>query len=363
MADDTIASGGSFTLSNSLTGGTNIDFLNDAGDSGTLVLEPSAFQVTSLVSNGGTSLVSIALGGSIVDFQPGDTINVSNLESLYAELDFAPSAAANNASFDSEIELAAGFGGKIFDHDGTVTGEVFGSPISIPDSTAAYVNNVEQGVFGSVGPDVTLTISLQSDGGFTDGIITANSAIHPCFLAGTSIATPEGEIAVEDIVPGTLVLTRSGAARPVRWLGRSTVSTRFADPLRALPIRIRAGALAAHTPARDLLISPDHALFLDGMLVQAAALVNGCDITRETDVPETFTYYHVETASHELILAENTWTESFIDNTSRMNFDNWAEYQALGTAAPIAEMPYPRVKSARQLPAALRTAIMGKTAA
>ena len=96
-------------------------------------------------------------------------------------------------------------------------------------------------------------------------------------------------------------------------------------------------------------------MFLDGILVQAGALVNGMSITREAGMPASFTYYHVEAADHALILAEGAPTETFVDNVDRMNFDNWAEHEALhADAPPIAELPYPRAKSARQVPASLR---------
>jgi hypothetical protein len=141
----------------------------------------------------------------------------------------------------------------------------------------------------------------------------------------------------------------------VRWVGVRRVMTRFADRLRAFPIRIRAGALADGIPRRDLLVSPDHAMLLDGILVQAGALVNGTSITQEASMPDRFTYYHVEVAEHALILAENAATESFIDNAGRMNFDNWGEYEAIyANAPPIAELPHPRAKSVRQVPISLR---------
>lgn len=176
-----------------------------------------------------------------------------------------------------------------------------------------------------------------------------------CFMADTLIATPEGPAAVETLSIGDLVLTAEGRAEPVRWVGRQTVSTVFADPLRVLPIRVRAGALGGNLPLRDLLVSPDHALMLDGVLVQAGALLNGTTISREAAVPTVFTYYHVELADHSLLLAEGVPAETFVDNAERMAFDNWAEHAALyGTGTPLAEMDVPRAKSARQLPSALR---------
>jgi hypothetical protein len=178
---------------------------------------------------------------------------------------------------------------------------------------------------------------------------------HFCFMPGTLIRTPAGELRVETLAIGDEVLTSAGEVRPVKWVGRQTVSTVFGDPLRVLPIRIQAGSLAENVPCRDLFVSADHALLVDGVLINAGALVNGTSITRTRDVPATFTYYHVELHDHSLVLAENTPAETFVDNVDRLAFDNWAEHEALyPDAQPIAEMPYPRAKAARQVPQSLR---------
>lgn len=177
-----------------------------------------------------------------------------------------------------------------------------------------------------------------------------------CFMPGTLIRTPAGDIAVESLRRGDLVIVADGRAVPVRWIGRQTVSTRFGDPLRVLPIRIMAGALDDHVPCRDLLVSPDHAVLVDDLLIQAGALVNGTSIVRERNVPERFTYRHVELDDHALVLAENTPAETFVDNIGRLAFDNWAEHEALySDGRAIVELPYPRAKAARQLPHIIRT--------
>jgi Hint domain len=176
-----------------------------------------------------------------------------------------------------------------------------------------------------------------------------------CFLAGTLIRTLDGDVAVESIKRGDLVVTQDGRSVPVDWLGIQTVSQRFADKMRVLPIRIRAGALGEGVPSRDLLLSPDHAVLVEGALIQAGALVNGTSVIRETNVPMTFTYYHVEVEDHSLILAENTAAETFVDNVDRLAFDNWAEHQALyPDGKQVNELPYPRAKSHRQVPVAIR---------
>jgi hypothetical protein len=172
------------------------------------------------------------------------------------------------------------------------------------------------------------------------------------------IRTPDGEVAVETLAPGDLVMTTDDVAKPVAWLGKQTVSMVFADPLRSLPIRVKAGALDENVPARDLLISPDHALLVDGVLIHAGALVNGTSILRETAVPQVFVYYHVELDDHSLILAENAPAETFVDNIDRLNFDNWAEHEALyPEGKPIVELPYPRAKARRQVPVDIRVAL------
>jgi autotransporter passenger strand-loop-strand repeat protein len=180
---------------------------------------------------------------------------------------------------------------------------------------------------------------------------TGGTDITFCFYPGTRIATPGGEVAVELLRAADIVCTANGE-KPVRWVGKSHVATRFADRLRSLPVRITAGALGVGLPARDLLLSPDHAVFIDGILAQAGALVNGVSIIRETGVPAHFTYHHVELATHELLLAEGVAAESFVDNVDRVHFHNWDARET--PATPIEEMPYPRAKSVRQLPAVLR---------
>ncbi len=175
-----------------------------------------------------------------------------------------------------------------------------------------------------------------------------------CFMAGTAIRTPTGAVAVESLKAGDLVSLSDGRAVPVIWLGRQSVSMVFADPLRVLPIRVKAGALGANLPARDLRLSPCHALLVDDILVQAGALVNGASIVREEDVPATFVYYHVEVAEHALILAEDAPAETFVDNIDRLGFDNWAERAAMAAEGGITEMAYPRAKSIRQVPVAIR---------
>lgn len=132
----------------------------------------------------------------------------------------------------------------------------------------------------------------------------------------------------------------------------------FSDPIRSAPILITAGALGNGLPQRDLRVSANHALFLGGTLVHAAALVNGTTIRRETSTNSPITYYSIETERHELILAEGTPCETFMDHVPRTLWHNYADYKALYPNHPtIEELPYPRAVSARQVPPAVRRQI------
>ena len=228
--------------------------------------------------------------------------------------------------------------------------------INIPGGYTSVVASSGSGGFEFT--DVSYADQVISDSDLTSGsgvhqvtpFDTANDA-YLCFLEGTMIAVPDGSIAVETLAPGALVMTAAGNAEPVRWIGKRSVHSRFADPLRAYPVRITADALADGVPARDLLVTDAHALLVDDILIQAGALVNGHSVRRETHMPEIFTYYHVELASHDLILAENAPAETFVDNADRAHFDNWDTHPDHGT---ITEMDLPRAKSTRQLPMAMR---------
>jgi hypothetical protein len=187
---------------------------------------------------------------------------------------------------------------------------------------------------------------------------SALTSTAACFCAGTRIATPDGAVAVEELAIGDLVITQDGRTQPVVWIGRRRIASRFAERLRVWPVRVTAGALAENVPSRDLRLSPDHALYLEGVLVHAGALVNGSTILRETEPEEIFTYFHVELADHAVISAEGAPVESFVDNQDRLAFDNWSEHEALFPGGrAIDEMPYPRAKSYRQVPQAVRALI------
>ncbi|MEL6987663.1 MAG: Hint domain-containing protein, partial [Bacteroidota bacterium] len=176
-----------------------------------------------------------------------------------------------------------------------------------------------------------------------------------CFLAGTKILTDKGEIAVEELSIGDLVQTAEGILEPIRWIGKQTVEpNRIQNPLRGYPILIKAGALGKGLPYRDLYTSPDHAYLVDGLLINAGALVNDISIIK-TEPTETFYYYHVELENHSLLIAEGTPAESFYPNREdRLVYDNGAEYDRLypygNSQLILYPLDYPRISSKNKVP-------------
>ena len=252
--------------------------------------------------------------------------------------------------------------GALFFDNGTYLGS-FVQTIDGVDVTFLVVRS-----FGPASASTTYAIanlpsSLTSSGAqvndlLPDTLPTLNTAaLAECFAAGTMIATPDGECAVEDLAIGDVIVTADGHTVPVRWVGRQTLHKIFTPPHRFTPVRVKAGALGDGLPHADLVLTADHALIIDGLAINAGALVNEITIAFEpfAALPERITLYHVETESHDVILANGAPAETFIDYLGRGAFDNYEEYLSLyGDQPVIAEMPFPRVSSRRQLPSDLR---------
>ncbi|HEX4507193.1 MAG TPA: Hint domain-containing protein, partial [Alphaproteobacteria bacterium] len=185
-----------------------------------------------------------------------------------------------------------------------------------------------------------------SDGGSDGTYVTEDST--PCYLRGTSIRTAAGDRRVEDLRIGDLIVAHGGEALPLKWIGRrgyrDWLSVGNAE---VQPILFKAGSLADGIPARDLYVSPEHAMFLDGMLVPAHLLVNGRSIVK-CEGRDDIEYFHLEFDRHVVIFAERAAAESFVDDDSRMLFHNADEYRRLYPNEPrrrFAEFCAPRVEN------------------
>jgi hypothetical protein len=160
-----------------------------------------------------------------------------------------------------------------------------------------------------------------------------------CFLRGTRILTPGGEIPVEDLTIGALVETLNGPL-PVKWIGRQRF--RKDSPSwhwSVAPIRVARFALGDQYPRRELYLSPKHSLFIDGFLIPVEWLVNGRSITLATiDDREAIDYFHIELETHEVVFAEGAPAETLLVTSDREGFGNFVEYERMYGAGERAPM-------------------------
>ena len=141
----------------------------------------------------------------------------------------------------------------------------------------------------------------------------------PCFAAGTRLATPGGDVAVEHLKAGDIVLTADGSAEEIVWIGTRNVACHaHPKPAKILPVRVRANAFGPALPKRDLILSPDHAIFVDGVLIPVCELINGASVVQER--VHAIRYLHVELALHDVVIAEGLPVESFLDLGNHRQF-------------------------------------------
>ncbi len=209
---------------------------------------------------------------------------------------------------------------------------------------------------GSFDSGSSETFAAVADGNGEVIVVMASPGTGPlCFLRGTRILTPTGEVRVEDLQLGDAVVTRFGGIQPVKWIGRHSPAP---DNEVNTPVCIHAGALGDRLPARDLYVSPGHSLLVDGSLLIASLLVNGVTVTQSW-CPPRIDYFHVELATHDCVIAEGAWAETYADaQISRDRFANAAEYDLLypeaGPAPDAFTLCAPRPEQGAKLEAALR---------
>jgi autotransporter-associated beta strand protein len=289
------------------------------------------------VASGGTGAGGLVVAGL------GDVV-------LSHSNSFTGGITLQSGTLDLAVVGAAGSGGITFDPpdptlqiDGTVmptnaiadfiagdtidlTGITFSTldTVTYSGTTFSIVNN------GTTLASLTLTGHPYTASDFfrsqDSGTGTDITTDLPCFAAGTRILSERGAVPAEELRAGDLVVTLSGKGapfKPVRWIGdRKVDCRRHPRPELVWPVRVRAGAFGPDQPHRDLLLSPDHAVFRDGVLIPIKYLINGATVVQER--PASVHYFHIELASHDVLLAEGLPAESYLDTGNRAQFANGA---------------------------------------
>ncbi|MBT8460604.1 MAG: Hint domain-containing protein [Boseongicola sp.] len=148
----------------------------------------------------------------------------------------------------------------LVDGSGTVLQFIaFKDPVTAVEGPASGMSATQVGEHS--GGDESLQ---SSDGGASYAPTeTSDPGFITCYAPGTIIATPTGPRPVETLRPGDLVMTLDHGPQTIRWTCSS------AHPLEdvetdAKPVQIKAGALGQNLPVKDLIVSPQHRIFVGG---------------------------------------------------------------------------------------------------
>jgi hypothetical protein len=200
----------------------------------------------------------------------------------------------------------------------------------MPDSSRRRFLEISAGLAGRVAASGVVSLPiLTSMSKRAAGKHDPHGGGH-CFLRGTRILTPSGEVPIEDLTIGALVETLNGPL-PIKWIGHQRF--RKDSPSwhwSVAPIRVARSAIGDENPRRDLYLSPSHSLFIDGFLIPVEWLVNGRSITLATmDDREVIDYFHIELETHEVVFAEGAPAETLLVTSDRESFANFVEYERM----------------------------------
>ena len=293
----TILGGGTLTVNGTQPGSNAVGLLQiNAG--GTLELTgPVINAATTAFTDNLTPTGTYTVNNSVVDVTFADAAGVLKLDDI------------------------AGFAGTITTHQAgdsfVITGGTLSNPNVVNGNTLTFADSGAGA--GAGGIDQIIFASQISAAGFS--IVNNNTVQIACFAAGTQIETATGLVAVEALSVGQHVLTNDGRREPIVWLGqRSVHCDRHPKPETVWPVRVPAGAFGENVPLRDLYLSPDHAVFVNGVLIPVKLLINGTSITQMKR--DLVRYFHVELPRHAVILAEGLPVESYLDTCDRANFED-----------------------------------------
>ncbi len=301
----------SLLVSNSIL----VGYLNPGVISGGLIYLHGANFIAGSGVSSATGIVEIGSGAS---YEWNGTNSTQTIKMASVDPDHSPvesSVFSFSTQFDGTIEAFYVHNVINFNVNGaSITGmSLDGHTVTYKTTAGNYTLKFGDNV------DVSDLIFDVSTGKITTLQIDPNA---PCFAKGTLIRTVRGDVAVETLKVGDLVVTSSGAERPIVWLGCYNLKrTRSSQYEISRPVRIQANAFGEQQPYADLWLSPGHAVcvrVLDEVLIPIGYLINGATI-KQVDVAE-ITYWHVELETHDILIANGLPTESYLDCGTRALF-------------------------------------------
>ncbi|CAM2985530.1 Hint domain-containing protein [Paracoccus aminovorans] len=196
-----------------------------------------------------------------------------------------------------------------------------GNLVLLPPPTSASQSEIDAVTTKPI-QSITLTDYVRSDfGGLDTSRYGLEAPAFVCFRNGTLILTTRGNVPVEDLRPGDMVVTRDHGPQPLRWIGSKQVTSDLLQLFHKMrPVRIRAGALGAGLPARDLHVSQQHRVLVGSKIAErifgepevlvAAKHLTAIEGIEIDDSAEELTYFHLLFDRHEIVCSEGAQTES-----------------------------------------------------
>lgn len=275
--------------------------------------------------------------GLLYEFQSGDTIEARGTATVVGQYDGAEPA----GFYDAGLADNNGNAGLLEDGENNKFDTLYiVDTNTVPPSYIAleYGENAQTQALPTGFPGVTLlgsetttsdapngtTIARDASGNLIDDTTPDPGNTGPvCYLAGTLIETADGPRPIEDLQPGTQIVTSDHGLQTLRWLGSCVLSASdlCARP-KLVPILIRKGAFGVGLPHRDLYVSPQHRMLIEsritqrmfghgGVLVPAVKLLGLPGITR-ANAQNGAHYYHLLFDQHQIVYAEGSPSESLL---------------------------------------------------
>lgn len=296
-ANGTVYQSGTTTVSGAVTlaNGATLNVMSGAIASG---VNTTSGGIATVVVNNGAELTSSYIQNGYVSVNSGGITsgNMFNSDPVYL---------SSGASSVNDTYYNSGYGVDI-------TYAYSGATVTTPYiSSGGYISVYSGGDIDT--PTVTSGGKLIVNGGTLD----------ICFLAGTLILTPSGEIPIEKLTAGDDIITydwknKQQKIQKLIWVGHKKNTFRYGQPddLSGYPVRICKNAIADGIPHKDLLVTAEHSLFFEGMFIPARMLVNGSSIFYDHTMT-SYEIFHIETEEHSVVWSDGTLSESYLDTGNR----------------------------------------------
>jgi hypothetical protein len=275
-----------------------------------------------------TAIIESTIGaGNSIDLENGSNTLVINdqyyiQENPSAIFGESPNITSNTPIVDASIINFQESDRLIFIDD-ALTGSVI--------TSATYQNNVLSllnagsvvSVFNiiSAQQSCTVLVGLPSASPYYSGTQqTINLQLQDvsCFCPGAQISTPTGSTPIECLQRGDAITAIGARSAKIEWIGSRKIDFDINPRLAGKrPVLVTPHTFEDGQPSHPLLLSPDHGVYTDGVIIPIKYLINDDSII-QTKMRSAI-YYHIKLLSHDIILANCLPCETFLGDINKFH--------------------------------------------